>query len=123
MRIDKFIWCVRLAKTRTLASEWISKGKIKLNGNAVKSSKEVKFNDIISFQKNTAVFQYEVLGIIDRRVGSPLVKEFIRDITPEEEIVKYKEFLQNQKSFASFEDGKRSKKDRRELDEFLENWE
>ncbi|MBU2019027.1 MAG: RNA-binding S4 domain-containing protein [Bacteroidetes bacterium] len=111
-----------MAKTRSIASEWIGKGKIRLNDSIVKSSKEVKYGDIITVQKNTASFKYEVMGIIDRRVGAPLVKDFLRDITPEEEINKFKEFLANQKTFHSFEDGKRSKKDRRELDDFLDNW-
>ena len=123
MRIDKYIWCVRLSKTRSLATEWINKGKIKLNNASTKSSKEVKYGDVIYFQKNTSVFQYEVIGIIDRRIGAPLVKDFIRDITPEAEIIKYKEYQESQKGFIVHQDGKSSKRDRRELDDFLNNWE
>jgi ribosome-associated heat shock protein Hsp15 len=111
-----------MAKTRSLASEWISKGKIRLNDNLVKSSKEVKYGDVITVQKNTASFKFEIIGIIDRRIGAPLVKDFLRDITSQEEVDKFKEYLSNQKTFHSFGDSKGSKKDRRELDDFLGNW-
>lgn len=122
MRLDKYLWCVRLAKTRSLATELVAKGKVRLNNVVVKPAKEVKHMDIIQVIKHTSTFSYEVVGVIDRRVGAPLVKEFLRDITPLEEIERYKEYLANQKQFVSYDDGKPSKKDRRSLDDFLENW-
>jgi len=122
LRIDKYLWCVRLAKTRSLAAEWISKGKVKINDASIKSSRIVKTGEVISIHKNTAVFQYEVIGIIDKRLGAPLVKDFIRDITKQEEIEKFKEYQQSQRSFQTHQDGKASKRDRRELDDFLNNW-
>ncbi|MCT4561875.1 MAG: RNA-binding S4 domain-containing protein [Crocinitomicaceae bacterium] len=122
MRIDKYLWCVRLAKTRSIATELVAKGKVKLNNAQIKPAKEVKHSDVIQIVKHTSTFSYEVIGIIDRRVGAPLVKEFLRDITPQEEIDKFKEYQANQRRFVAYDDGKPSKKDRRSLDEFLENW-
>jgi ribosome-associated heat shock protein Hsp15 len=122
LRLDKFLWCIRLAKTRSIATELINKGKVRINNEQVKPSREVKLNDIISFQRNNAVFTYKVLGITDKRVGAPLVVNFIIDQTPPEEIEKLKLYQSAQRNYRQT-DGKPTKKDRRELDHFLENWE
>ena len=122
LRLDKFLWCIRLVKTRSLATELINKGKVRINNEQVKPSREVKLNDIISFQRNNAVFTYKVLGITDKRVGAPLVVNFIIDQTPPEEIEKLKLYQSAQRNYRQT-DGKPTKKDRRELDHFLENWE
>jgi len=122
LRLDKFLWCIRLAKTRSLATELINKGKVRINNEQVKPSREVKLNDIISFQRNNAVFTYKVFGITDKRVGAPLVVNFIIDQTPPEEIEKLKLYQSAQRNYRQT-DGKPTKKDRRELDHFLENWE
>jgi ribosome-associated heat shock protein Hsp15 len=121
LRWDKFLWCVRLSKTRSLASELISKGKVKINGELVKPSREVKLNDLIQIQRNTAQFTYKVIGFLDKRVGAQLVTNFIHDLTPPEEIEKLKLYLSAQRNYRQT-DGKPTKKDRRELDDFLSNW-
>lgn len=120
-RIDKFIWCVRLAKTRSQASELISKGKIRLNGKEIKPSREIRENDIICIQRHNALFEYQILTLLEKRIGAPLVSTYILDITKEEEILKLKEYQLAQKGYRET-DGKPSKKDRRELDRFLEDW-
>ncbi len=123
MRIDKYVWCVRLAKTRSISSEWVSKGKVKLNGAQVKPSKDVNVRDVISISKNTATFSYKVIGIIEKRVGAPLVKDCITDITPIEELEKFKLYQAAQSTYRQYGEGKPNKKDRRSLDDFLDNWE
>ena len=97
------------------------KGRIKLNGAAIKPSREVKQNDIIGIQKHNAVFEYKILNIIDKRVGAPLVVGYIEAITKPEEIEKLKAYQVAQKGYRET-DGKPTKKDRRELDRFLEDW-
>jgi ribosome-associated heat shock protein Hsp15 len=121
LRWDKFLWCVRLAKTRSLASELISKGKVKINGEQVKPSREVKINDLIHIHRNTALFTYQVIDFNDKRVGAQLVSNFINDLTPPEEVEKLKLYQEAQRSYRQT-DGKPTKKDRRDLDDFLENW-
>jgi ribosome-associated heat shock protein Hsp15 len=121
LRWDKFLWCVRLAKTRSIASDLISKGKIKVNGESVKPSREVKLNDLISVQKNTATFTFKAVGFTDKRVGAQLVSNFLVDLTPQEEIEKLKLYQDSQRNYRQT-DGKPTKKDRRELDDFLSNW-
>jgi ribosome-associated heat shock protein Hsp15 len=122
LRWDKFIWSVRLAKTRSIATELLAKGRIKINGENIKPAKEVKISDVINVHKNSAVFSFKVLNLLDKRVGAPLVIEYIKDITPIEEIEKYKNYQSAQRVYRET-DGKPTKKDRRALDEFLEDWE
>jgi ribosome-associated heat shock protein Hsp15 len=121
IRFDKYVWCVRLAKTRSQASELISKGKIRLNGQEVKSSKEIKLNDIIGVQKHSATFEYKVLHLLDKRLGAALIPTYLEDLTTEEEILKFKQYQLAQKAYRET-DGKPTKKDRRELDKFMEDW-
>ena len=121
-RIDKYVWAVRLTKTRSLATQLINKGKIRLNDTPTKPSKDVKIGDDIVIIKSNATFQYRVINLLDRRVGAKLVPDYLIDITQKEELEKYKEFQLNQRSYKDFGTGKPSKKQRRDLDEFLENW-
>ena len=119
MRIDKFIWCVRLAKTRSLASKLVSANKIKLNGTECKPSKEVCPNDLITVQKNNALFSYKITQLTNKRLGAKLVQDHIIDITPEEEIEKYKTYQMAQRAYRGKDQGKPNKKDRRDIDNFL----
>ena len=89
IRLDKFVWSVRLTKTRSIATELISKGKIRINGMDVKPSKEVKVNDVIHVSKNAAVFTYQVKVLLDKRIGPKLVTDYLEDITPIEEKEKF----------------------------------
>lgn len=122
LRVDKFVWFVRLAKTRSVAAEEVSKGRVKLNGESVKPSKEVKVGDVVSIHRNTAVFSYKVLQLLDRRVGAKLVADHISDITPLEEVEKFKAYQLAQSAYRVHGTGKPSKKDRREIDDFLTDW-
>ena len=119
-RIDKFLWAVRLTKTRSQATELVNKRKVQLNQQEIKPSKEVKIGDTISIQRNTAVFSYKVLQVIDKRVGPKLVPESLSDITPQEEVDKYKAYQLAQQNYRQYGTGKPSKKDRRDLDDFLD---
>lgn len=121
-RIDKYIWCVRLSKTRSIATDLVSKGKVRLNGELIKPSKEIKAGDIISIQRNTATFSYKVLQLLPNRVGAKLVQDYLEDITDPVELEKYKEYQLAQSSYREFGSGKPSKKDRRNISDFLEDW-
>ena len=120
-RLDKFLWAVRLSKTRSQATELISKGKVLLNDSAIKPSREVKEGETITILKHSARFQFKVLQVLDRRVGAPLVKDYIIDITAPEEIEKLKAYQEAQRNYR-LTDGKPTKKDRRELDRFMDDW-
>lgn len=121
-RLDKYLWCVRLTKTRSLATEAVTKGRFKLNGESVKPAREVKIGDQIDVQRNSATFSYKIIGLLDKRVGAPLVVDYLTDITPPEEIEKFKSYQAAQRVYRET-DGKPTKRDRRELDKFLDDWE
>ena len=120
LRIDKYTWAVRLTKTRSQASELISKGKIKINEVDVKPSRDVKVGDVIQVHKNSAVFSYKVLELLEKRVGPKLVSIYIEDLTPIEEVEKYKTYQEAQRVYRDMGTGRPSKKDRRSLDDFLD---
>ncbi len=122
LRWDKFIWAVRLTKTRSMASEALLKGRIRINDNTIKPSKEAKIGDTIFVSRNAAVFSYKVISLTDKRVGPKLVTDFITDLTPPEEIEKLKMYQLAQSSYRTYGTGKPSKKDRRDLDDFLMDW-
>ena len=121
IRLDKYIWAVRLSKTRSQASELIAKWRILVNDTHVKPSREVKVGETIVLLKHSARFQYKVIGLLDKRVGAPLVKDFIQDLTAPEEIEKLKTYQESQRNYR-LTDGKPTKKDRRELDRFMDDW-
>jgi ribosome-associated heat shock protein Hsp15 len=121
IRLDKYLWAVRLAKTRSQATELISKGKVLINELPVKASKEVKRGETIMLLKHSARFQYKVIELLDKRVGAALVKDYILDLTTPEELEKLRVYQESQRNYR-LTDGKPTKKDRRELDRFMEDW-
>lgn len=123
LRWDKYIWAVRLAKTRSQASEFLSKGKIKINEKETKPSKEPRVGDVISVHKNGAIFTYKAIQLLEKRVGPKLVSEYLVDQTTPEERKKYEDYNLAQSAYRSYGTGKPSKKDRREIDDFLQDWE
>ncbi len=122
-RLDKFVWSVRLAKTRSQAAENITKGRIRLNGESAKPAKEVRVGDVVNLVKHSSVFSFKILELLDRRVGAKLVDQYLVDITPDEEREKYRIYQLAQSSYRAHGTGKPTKKDRRDLDDFLDNWE
>ncbi len=122
MRIDKYVWCVRLSKTRSLATKLVANNKIKLNNAECKPAKELAVGDLLTIQKNNASFSFRVKALTEKRLGAKLVADYIDDETSEEEIEKYKTYQAAQRNYRGRDQGKPSKKDRRELDDFLEGW-
>ncbi len=118
VRIDKWLWAVRLFKTRTLATEECKKGRVTIDGISVKPSRVPKPGDIIKVRKNPVTYSYKVVAITGKRVGAKLVPEFCVDITPPEEL----KILEIRQQMSSFDrdrgTGRPTKKERRELDSF-----
>ena len=118
--MDKFVWCVRLTKTRTLATELVQKGKIRLNGAQAKPSRDVKIGDTVSIVKNNATFSYKIKDLLDRRVGAKLVADYLIDITDPLEIEKFKTYQAAQSVYRDYGTGRPSRKDRDSFDSFFE---
>ena len=119
-RFDKFVWSVRIAKTRSQSAELISKGKVKLNQAQVKPAREPKIGDVVYVYKNTAVFSYKIIDLLDKRVGPKLVENFITDITPESEIEKFKIHQLAQSSYRQYGTGRPNKHDLNDIESFLD---
>jgi ribosome-associated heat shock protein Hsp15 len=119
MRADKFLWCVRLTKTRALAAEACEKGRVKCNEAEAKPSKELRFDDIISMRETPIWRTFQILDIPKSRVGPKLVPDFLLETTPSHELERLHEMkrlnLEN-KSLGTI--GRPTKKARRNLDDF-----
>ena len=116
VRIDKYLWSVRLFKTRTLAAEACEKHRVLVNDMEVKPSRNVKIGDRLVVKKPPIVYSYDVVGLIDKRQSAPLAKNYILDTTPQEELEKAN--LAQARVFAQRDRGagRPTKKDRRDID-------
>jgi len=119
-RIDKFLWAVRLFKTRTMAADACKTERIKINGKPAKASAILKPGDILLVKQIPIWRQYTVVGFPKNRVAAALVKEFITETTSAEEIEKFEEYKINQRNQFIFnpEKGRPTKKSRRSIDKF-----
>lgn len=122
LRLDKYLWSIRMYKTRSQAADACDKGKVKYNGAAVKASKTVAVNDEFEIKTENKRWRIKVIGLLDHRVQYAEAIKYYLDITPAEEI----ERIQFQA--AAFHTGKRmskvgrpTKKNKRDIDDFLEN--
>ncbi|GHT24669.1 heat-shock protein Hsp15 [Bacteroidia bacterium] len=88
VRIDKFLWSVRLFKTRSLAAEACEKHRVLVNGMEAKASRAVRAGDKLTVKKLPIVYSYEVVALIDNRQPAAKVQEYITDVTPREELDK-----------------------------------
>ena len=117
MRVDKFLWCVRLFKTRSLAADHVRSDKVLMDENPVKTSREVKPGDTFLVKRHGYNQTFLVLDIPRSRVGAKLVKDFLEETTPKDELDK-KEFLQLARNMSRKKGlGRPTKKDRRDLDQ------
>jgi ribosome-associated heat shock protein Hsp15 len=122
LRIDKYLWAIRLFKTRTLAAAACDSGKVKQNGTAVKASKNVVVGDEYEIKTEAKKWRIKATGLLYNRQAYAEAIKYYLDITPQEELDRMKFHA------ASFHTGKRqskigrpTKKQRRELDEFKED--
>ncbi len=121
MRIDKFLWCVRYFKTRSIATEACKQGKVRIDEAVVKPSREVYPSDKLTVRKNQVNYQIEVLDLPPSRVGAKLVNLYINDITPKEEFEKLELLKYSRDYYRKKGTGRPTKKDRRELDDWFES--
>ena len=122
LRLDKYLWAIRLFKTRSQAADACDKGKVKFNGDNAKSSRNVSINDEYEVKTESKRWRIKVTGLLEKRVQYSEAIKYYSDITPAEEV----ERIQYQA--ASFHTGKRqskvgrpTKKERRDIDDFTDN--
>lgn len=121
VRIDKWLWAVRIFKTRTIAAEACKKNRISIAGVDVKPSRMVKIGDVIDVRKPPVTYSFEVLDLSEKRMGAKLVPGFAKNVTRPEEL----EILQLNR-IVGFVDrargmGRPTKKERRDLDDFTDD--
>jgi ribosome-associated heat shock protein Hsp15 len=122
VRIDKWLWAVRIFKTRTMAADYCEKGKVFINDQVVKASRLLKKGETISIRKGAFTLQFLVIDLSDKRMSAKLVVDFCKEVTPEDEIERMKTFAIAARSYRFPGEGRPTKKERRALDDFLE-WE
>ncbi len=117
VRIDKYLWAIRVFKTRTDATDACKGGKVKIGTANAKPSREVQPGEVITIRKGVATFTYKVLQLTDHRLGAKLVPDYAENQTPEEELNKLRAPVE---SFFITRDrgaGRPTKKDRREIEQ------
>ena len=116
VRIDKYVWAIRLYKTRSDATDACNGNKVQINGSPAKPSKAVKIGDSISVRKGSALMSYKVLQITENRLGAKLVPEFAENITPQSELDKLHAPVETFFVRRERGEGRPTKKERRDMD-------
>lgn len=120
VRIDKWLWATRIFKTRTIASDACKKGRVTIKGQNVKPSHGIRVGQVVEVRKPPVTYSFEVLGLIENRVGAKLVPNYMKNVTSRDqlellEMVKISGFVNRQKGL-----GRPTKKEGRELAQFTE---
>ena len=118
VRIDKWLWCVRVYKTRNLATEECRAGKVKINGQETKASHIVKIGEVIEVQIEQLKKILLVKDILDRRVSAKIAVEFVEDQTPPEEIERLRLARKTNYEKRDRGVGRPTKRERRDIDDF-----
>ncbi len=118
VRIDKWLWAVRIFKTRSRAADACKKGRVMIEGDTVKPARNIRVGDIIQIKKAPITFSFEVLELAEKRMGAKLVDGFMKNVTPPEEyeileLNRISGYVERQRGT-----GRPTKKERRDLDQF-----
>lgn len=121
VRIDKWLWAMRIFKTRTIATEACKKGRVMMDGVSVKPSRTIKVGDVISVRKPPVTYSFRVKALAQNRLGAKLVPEYMENITPKSEldlldVVRISGFIDRRKGL-----GRPTKREGRDLAEFTES--
>jgi ribosome-associated heat shock protein Hsp15 len=121
MRLDKFLWCVRLFKTRSLASETMRREQVMLNGRVVKPSAEIKVGDTFALRTPPVWRSWEIIALPGSRVGAKLVPDLIAEQTSFEDLEKLESARLAQAQHRPAGEGRPTKRDRRDMDRFTQD--
>ncbi|WP_299214421.1 S4 domain-containing protein [uncultured Aquimarina sp.] len=120
MRVDKYLWCIRYFKTRSIATKACKEGKIRVNGDIVKPSREIYPTDKITVRKNQLNYELVVLDTPKSRLGAKLVDIYRKDVTPAEALQKLDLLNYSKDYYRKKGTGRPTKKDRRDIDDWFE---
>ncbi|MDD2964238.1 MAG: RNA-binding S4 domain-containing protein [Bacteroidales bacterium] len=123
VRIDKWLWAVRIYKTRSLATEACKNGRVKIEGQPVKPSRMPKIGDVVEIHLNPLNKTVRVKALLHNRVGAKLVAEYLDDLTPAEEYERVELIREFNAEFRPRGTGRPTKSDRRQIDSLKNNLE
>ena len=121
-RIDKWLWAVRIFKTRAQATEACAGGKVKIDGIAVKASRKIKPGETLLVRRGVIKYMYKVLKIAEKRMGAKLIIDFVEDLTSDDERAKLKSSHKQPLQTREKGQGRPTKKERRIMDEIREKY-
>lgn len=121
VRVDKWLWAMRVFKTRTIATDACKKGRVSIGGSAVKPSRMVKIGDTIDVRKPPVTYTFRVTGLTENRLGAKLVPDYLENLTPQSqydllEMTRISGFVDRRKGL-----GRPTKRDGREINRFKED--
>jgi ribosome-associated heat shock protein Hsp15 len=125
VRVDKWLWSVRIFKSRTLATDACKGGKVRVGAASIKPSYQMAEGDIVSVKKDGFTFQFRAITLIEKRVGAPIAVTCYADVTPPEEREKYLAWFQNATPSSEKRErgiGRPTKRDRRDMDSFKDGY-
>lgn len=122
VRLDKYLWAVRVFKTRSDAADAIRNNRVLVNGAYAKPSREVKQGDVIAVKKQPVTYQYKVLELVSSRQGAKNVPQYCINITPQEELDKLTIPRETVFVFRERGTGRPTKKERREIDALMDGF-
>ncbi len=122
VRVDKWLWAVRIFKTRSIASDACKKGRVMIGDVSLKPSRNIRVGDVIQVRKPPVTFSFKVLALAEKRMGAKLVSGFMENVTaPDQyeilELNKISGFVDRQRGT-----GRPTKKDRRDLEQFTDSF-
>lgn len=120
IRLDKYLWAVRVFKTRSDAAEAIRNNRVAVNGGYCKPSREVREGDIIEVKRMPVVYRYKVTGLVSSRQPAKNVPDYCVNITPQEELDKLSAPRETVFVFRERGTGRPTKKERREIDALMD---
>ncbi|MEZ4918305.1 MAG: RNA-binding S4 domain-containing protein [Saprospiraceae bacterium] len=125
VRVDKWLWSVRIFKSRTIATDACKSGKVRIGDDTLKPSQLIEEGQTITVRKNGFNLEFKVLQLLEKRVGAPIAVTCYEEVTPEAERNKYESWFLNAKRTSEMRErgsGRPTKKDRREIEEFKQWW-
>lgn len=121
VRIDKFLWSVRLFKTRSDAAEAVKNGKVMIGGSNVKASRDVAVGDVLQIKRPPVVYSFKVIELVANRQPAKNVPLYIVNVTPQEELIKLELAAMETYAVRDRGAGRPTKRERRELEDFLDS--
>ena len=118
IRIDKWLWAVRIFKTRSMASDYCKSAKVIIDGVSVKPSRIIHLDEVVSVKRPPAIYSYKVKGLISKRVSASLAAKHVENITPQSELDKLSQIQESAFFVRERGAGRPTKKERRDIERF-----